>query len=387
MLTPKFKATNVLKQTNNTKSRLIVHQGGARSSKTYSIVQFLLLKAIENPKTKITIARSALTNAKDTVYKDFIDIVSQSGISDWFSAHLTTLTYTLKANGSEIQFIGLEDPLKLHGRKQDYFWFNEANYCTYEDFRQVNSRTTGQIIMDFNPSDLYHWIYEKILPREDCTLIKSTYLDNPFLPKEIVNEIEAARETDPDWFKVYGLGERASSKDLIYPRYEYYNIEPDGCRVMYGLDFGYNHPTALVKCSYRDGELYLREMLYQSHLTTPELISLLSQLVNKRDEIRADGARPEIIEDIRKAGFNIKSAQKEVKHGIDKVKSQKIFVNGENLVKEIQNYKWKRHNATDTVLEEPVKNFDDALDAARYGSYELVSKPLAATRVTLTKMR
>jgi phage terminase large subunit len=156
---------------------------------------------------------------------------------------------------------------------------------------------------------------------------------------------------------------------------------------MYGLDFGYNHPTALVKCSYRDGELYLREMLYQSHLTTPELISLLSQLVNKRDEIRADGARPEIIEDIRKAGFNIKSAQKEVKHGIDKVKSQKIFVNGENLVKEIQNYKWKRHNATDTVLEEPVKNFDDALDAARYGSYELVSKPLAATRVTLTKMR
>jgi phage terminase large subunit len=382
-----FDSTILFERTEEANTRLIVHQGGARSSKTYSIIQYLIYRAIQTPGIKITIARSALTNLKDTAYKDFIDVISAGGISSYFTAHLSSLTYTLKSNGSEIQFIGLDDPLKLHGRKQDYFWFNEANYCTYEDFKQVNSRTTGQIIMDFNPSDLYHWIYDKILVREDCTLIKSTYLDNPFLPKEIIAEIEAARLTDPDWFKVYGMGERASSKDLIYPRYEYYHTEPDGCRVMYGLDFGYNHPTALVKCSYRDGELYWREMLYQSHLTTPELISLLGQLVGKRDEIRADGARPEIIEDIRKAGFNIRGAIKEVKHGIDKAKSQKLFVNGENLVKEIQNYKWKRHNATDTVLEEPVKNFDDALDAARYGSYELVSKPLGATRVTLTKMR
>jgi len=380
-------ATILFEQTEAANTRLIVHQGGARSSKTYSIIQYILFKAINTKGLKITIARSALTNLKDTAYKDFIDVISQAGIANRFNVHLSSLTYTLKDSGSEIQFIGLDDPLKLHGRKQDIFWFNEANYCTYEDFKQVTSRTAGQILMDFNPSDLYHWIYDKILTREDCTLIKSTYLDNPFLPKEIVAEIEAAREADPDWFKVYGMGERASSKDLIYPRYEYYHEEPDGCRVMYGLDFGYNHPTALVKCSYRDGEIYARELLYQSHLTTPELINALSLVVDKRAEIYADGARPEIIADIRKAGYNIKAATKEVKHGIDKVKSQKLFVNGENLVKEIQNYKWKRHNATDTVLEEPVKAKDDAMDAMRYGCYHLVSKPLTRQRVQLVSSR
>jgi phage terminase large subunit len=380
-------STIVFEQTLAANTRLIVHQGGARSSKTYSIIQYLLYKAINTKGLKITIARSALTNLKDTAYKDFIDVISQAGIATRFSTHLSSLTYTLKDSRSEIQFIGLDDPLKLHGRKQDIFWFNEANYCTYEDFRQVNSRTTGQIIMDFNPSDLYHWIYEKILTREDCTLIKSTYLDNPFLPKEIVAEIEAARETDPDWFNVYGRGERASSRDLIYPRYDYYNEEPQGCRVMYGLDFGYNHPSALVKCSYRDGELYVRELLYKSYLTTPDLIAEIAQLIDKRDEVYADGARPEIIADLRRAGYNVKAATKEVKHGIDKVKSQKIYVNGENLVKEIQTYKWKRNNSSDTVMEEPVKANDDAMDAMRYGCYHLVSKPLTKQRVQLVAGR
>jgi phage terminase large subunit len=128
-------------------------------------------------------------------------------------------------------------------------------------------------------------------------------------------------------------------------------------------------------------------MLYKSYLTTPDLIAELSQLIDKRAEVYADGARPEIIADLRKAGYNVKAATKEVKHGIDKVKSQKIFVNGENLVKEIQNYKWKRHNATDTVLEEPVKSNDDAMDAMRYGCYHLVSKPLTKQRVQLVAGR
>jgi phage terminase large subunit len=380
-------ATRLFEETLDCNTRLIVHQGGARSSKTYSIIQYILYMAINNKGLKITIARSALTNLRDTAYKDFVDVISQAGIIQRFIPHYSNLTYTLKDTGSEIQFIGLDDPLKLHGRKQDIFWFNEANYCSYEDFKQVNSRTTGQVIMDFNPSDLYHWIYDKILTRNDCTLIKSTYLDNPFLPKEIVAEIEAARETDPDWFNVYGRGERASSRDLIYPRYDYYNEEPQGCRVMYGLDFGYNHPSALVRCSYRDGELYVRELLYKSYLTTPDLIAEIAQLIDKRDEVYADGARPEIIADLRRAGYNVKAATKEVKHGIDKVKSQRIYVNGENLVKEIQTYKWKRNNSSDTVMEEPVKANDDAMDAMRYGCYHLVGKPLTRQRVQIVAGR
>lgn len=382
-----FKCTIVYQKTLEANTRFVVHQGGARSSKTYSIIQYLITKAIQS-KVDITIARSALTILKDTAYKDFIDIISVSGLSQKFTANLTTLTYTLKSNGSTIQFIGLDDPLKLHGRKQDYFWFNEANYCTYEDFKQVNTRTSTQILLDFNPSDLYHWIYDRVLTRAECTLIKSTYRDNPFLPGEIKAEIEAAKLTDPDYYTVYGLGERASSKSLIYPKYEYYHEEPQGCAVIYGLDFGYNDPCALIKCSYKDGQLYWRELIYQSYLTTPELVTMLKGHGIKNEPIHADSSRPEIIKELRQSGFNVHEATKYIKQGIDKVKSQQLFIQSEsaNLIKEVQTYKWKVHKATDLVLDEPEDKNNHAMDAARYGTYHLV-KERPTGRVGVIRIR
>jgi phage terminase large subunit len=88
--------------------------------------------------------------------------------------------------------------------------------------------------------------------------------------------------------------------------------------------------------------------------------------VSKKHEIICDGARPEMIEEIKRAGYMAKSAVKEVKKGIDSVKSTELYIHKEslNVVKETASYKWKTNG--DVILDEPVKMYDDAMDAMRY---------------------
>jgi phage terminase large subunit len=96
--------------------------------------------------------------------------------------------------------------------------------------------------------------------------------------------------------------------------------------------------------------------------------------ISKSKDIICDTARPEIIEDLRRKGYNAKNAIKNVKEGIDSVKSTEIFIQKEslNILKEIAAYKWKSNG--DLVLDEPVKVYDDAMDAMRYAIHYWKSK-------------
>jgi phage terminase large subunit len=82
-----------------------------------------------------------------------------------------------------------------------------------------------------------------------------------------------------------------------------------------------------------------------------------------------DSAEPKTIESIRRAGFDIESSMKEVREGIDCVKSYKLFIHSSSikLQEELRKYKWKIRNEMRT--DEPVKLFDDGLCAIRYALY------------------
>jgi phage terminase large subunit len=141
-----------------------------------------------------------------------------------------------------------------------------------------------------------------------------------------------------------------------------------------GLDFGFKHPTALIECNFKEDMVFAKELIYESHLTSDDLVTRITDIFRDKEWskdklIVADYARPEMIEDIRRAGFNIVNADKSVKAGIDSIKSSKLFyhIDSNNIKKEFNNYKWKKVN--DRVLDEPVKLWDDALDALRYAVY------------------
>ncbi len=94
-----------------------------------------------------------------------------------------------------------------------------------------------------------------------------------------------------------------------------------------------------------------------------------------RSPIYADAAEPKSIEEIYRAGLNVKPAIKDVWAGIMKVKSFPLVVtpNSKNGMRELSSYKWKK-DKEDNIIEEPVKANDDFCDSFRYGIYTHLSK-------------
>jgi phage terminase large subunit len=295
---------------------------------------------------------------------DFFEILQNMNIYSKEAHNKTNNTYTFP-NGSQVAFFSTDDEQKLRGRKHSIVWANEANELLHEEFMQLNMRCEGKFFVDFNPSENSSWIYD--LPEDDTLTIKSTYKDNPFLPQSIINQIEDLKRTDESLYQIYALGERAVSKLNIYSNWEFVKQKPIRFQeYIYGLDFGYNHPTALVRVYWHENDIYIEPVLYESYLTTSDLIERFNNLgIDKNAEIQADYARPEIIQEMRNAGYNVNNASKEVKQGINYVKMFKVYAkDDENLIKEFDNYKWKK--LKDNIMDEPVKLHDDAMDAIRY---------------------
>jgi len=208
----------------NSEKRFRIHQGGTRSGKTYAICQYLayLLVSSEEPLV-ISIIRKTLPALKGSVQRDFISILESTGIY-WKGVHNKSEN-TFRYNEHLVEFLSVDEPQKIRGRKRDIAYLNEGNELLIEDFRQINMRTTGFLIIDFNPSDPVHWIYEDLIPREDCETWITTYKDNQFLSPELVYEIERMRERDPDYWRVYGDGQRAVfSKRQIFSNWTFKSI-------------------------------------------------------------------------------------------------------------------------------------------------------------------
>ena len=369
-----IKVSNVFERNYKANTKIIVNQGGSRSGKTYSILQLLIfVKAYEQTDCVFTIVRKTLTALKASAMRDFFEILRAAELYSERNHNKSENTY--KLNGNLFEFVGLDQPQKKRGAKRDFLFVNEANELSLEDWVQLSIRTKKQIFLDYNPSMEEHWIYEIVLPRDDCTFIKSTYKDNEaFLEPEQVREIENLIRIDDSYWKIYGLGEMAQVKGSIYSRWQIVDEFPKDCPVVfYGLDFGYtNDPTAFVKIGLKEGELFLQELIYETNLTNQDIGERFFELGIKRtEEVFADSAEPKSIYEIYKMGFNIKPVLKgpdSIVNGIDVLKRYKLNVcrNSTNLQRELKHYKWKE-DMNGKSLNVPIDKFNDLLDATRYG--------------------
>lgn len=344
--------------------RFIINEGGSRSSKTYSLCQLIIVYCIQNTNKVVSIIRKTFPALRATVMRDFLEIMKDLNIYDVNKHNKSEHIYTFD-NGSIVEFFSVDDEQKIRGRKRDIAWCNEANELYYDDFTQLNMRTENKLIFDYNPSESNSWLYE--LPSDESIMIKSTYKDNPFLPMSIKKQIEDLKRTDEAQYQIYALGEKAISKSNIYSGWTFTKHRPvKFTDYVYGLDFGYNHPTALVRVYWRDMDIYIEPVIYESYLTTSDLISRFDLLnIDKNIIILADHSRPESIAEIDRAGYYVYNANKVVKQGINNIKTFGVFCEDHPQVKkEYENYKWKKIG--DNITDEPVKLWDDAMDAIRY---------------------
>ena len=387
-----MQVTPVFTKNRATNKKIVVNRGGTRSSKTYSIAQLCALWLITGECGKDnyiesgiwTTVRKHSTTLDKTVIRDFDEILTNNG---WFSLvkhNKTKKTY--KFGKRIVEFMGADDQQKLRGTKRAILYCNEANELEYKtEFFQLLMRTTDRIFIDFNPDDEYIWInteleQKRAVEKKDVEVIVSTYKDNTFLPISLVNEIEYLQKTDPEFWKIYGLGQYGNITGLIFETTKIDTI-PDNAKLLgYGLDFGFTlDPTSCVALYKHDDNIYFDEIIYSTRLTNRDIADILKQNNIGRSEVYCDSAEPKSIEELFRLGINAKPCVKgkdSIKFGIDILKSYNIHTTARslNLLKEDRSYKWKVDKNGDSVGI-PIDKFNHGWDARRYiGSIKLTSR-------------
>ena len=255
------------------------------SSKTYNTVIWLCVRCLSVPNTTVSIVRATLPSLKGSVFRDFVEILTNMGQYNRKQLNKSEMTYEFP-NGSWVEFFSCDNEQKLRGRKRKILYVNEGNELRFLEWQQLQMRTTLFSVIDYNPSFTdEHWLCE--LNKEGTTKhFITTYKDNPFLESKVIAEIESLREKNPSLWRIYGLGLQAIVEGLIFEKVEVIDEIPSRCKRkrFIGMDFGYSSdPTAIVEVCITDDAIYIDEECYQTKMLSSDIISVLKEK-NRREK-------------------------------------------------------------------------------------------------------
>lgn len=370
------------------KYRIIANKGGTRSTKTWSLLQLMLIIATSQ-KVLISIVSESMPHLRKGAMRDMERILDNANLVEdkHYQRNRTENTLTFP-NGGMVEFFSVDSYTKVHGAQRDYLFINECNNIEWEIYRQLAIRTSKVVFLDWNPRSAFWWD-ERLEGRGDSILIKSTYLDNPFLSASQIAEIES-NKGDENWWRVYGLGENGSVEGLVYSRYRIVQSMPTtGKMRFYCIDFGFtNDPTAILRVTLQGGELWIEELAYQVGMLNKDIAEVLvNSGATRLDNIVADSAEPKSIAEINAiGGLNIKATTKgqgSIVAGIGAVQAYQLNVMADalGLIEELRNYSWKK-DINGNYLNIPVDKYNHALDALRYGvtTYLMAKRQLSVPR-------
>jgi len=349
--------------------RRALNEGGTSSSKTYSILQLLILIA-QNARSPflISVVSESLPHLKRGCIRDFMAIMGAEFDGNRYNK--TEHIYAFRKG--TIEFFPADEPSKMRGGRRDILFINEANNVSRNAYRELDIRTRAFTFLDWNPVSEF-WVHEDgLIQKPENVYIHSTYLDAlAVLPPEVVANIESNKD-DPNWWNIYGLGRLGKVEGLVYPNFTQVEEMPDRDG-FYGLDFGYsNDPTVLVHNIIRGDELFSRELIYEAGMTNDAIARRMDDLGVRRhyDEIWADAVEPKSIDEIAAYGFNIKPAPKgagSVEYGHQRVKQYKHrwTKDSTRCIKEQRNFRYIE-DKSGRLTEKTTHTFSHGMDARRY---------------------
>lgn len=362
----------------------IVEYGGAGSSKSHSIAQFIVRLLDEYSGLKIAVGRKTFPAHRTSAMALIIQLLRDYGIYDEQDHNKTENTYY--RNGNSILFFSMGEGEsgreKIKSANFNLVWLEEATEFDVLDYRQLKLRLRNPapegwhnfIILSHNPIDENHWIKTELIDKDPSVITHhSTFQDNPFLSREYIKTLTNLINEDENYYRVYALGEWGRLENLVYRNWQVVDYLPQG-KFCYGMDFGFVNPSVIVKVVLaEDGQLYIDERLYKTGITISDMIEHMTH--EDRGDIYADPSAKQTVEEIKKAGWNCFEAEKDVKHMIDLCKRQKLNITKDspNIIKEIRGYRYKQ-DKNGVVLDEPVKFNDHACDAFRYAIYGMVMR-------------
>ena len=347
---------------------LIINQGGQGSSKTWSILQLFYFWALNSPERKIfTICSYALPHLKLGAIRDFEKILLSFGEKP-DTIHNKT-DHFFRVGNSIIDYFGIRDNYsKVTGPRRDFLFINECNNkVTYDDFDQLNQRTHQCTFLDYNPRSEF-WVHDEVIPYFRHAFIKSTYLDNKYLPQSEKDKIlwKKNKPKFENWWKIYGEGETGQYEGIIFTDWEYGEFD-DTLSFSFGLDFGFHpSPDALTKVAIDKKRkiIYASECIYETGLLPSGLSNKVGEYASRNNQIIADSADPRMIKNLQ-SKYNIRGVKKTgtLAEWIRLIQDYKIIVTegSNNLAKELNNYVW-----SDKKAGIPIDEWNHLIDGIRY---------------------
>lgn len=355
------------------KKRIRIVQGGTSSSKTFTILPFLIQYAIQTPNSEISVVAESIPHLRRGAIKDFLKIMNWTGNYNQNNFNKSNLTYKF-TNGSYIEFFSADQPDKLRGARRDILFINECNNVTFESYQQLSIRTKKFIYLDYNPTNEF-WVHNELMNDENSDFVILTYKDNEALDPAIVKEIEKAKvkaQTSSyweNWWRVYGLGEIGSLDGVIFNNWQSIDTIPNDARLIgYGLDFGYtNDPTAIIEVYKWNDKRILNEICYEKGLSN----SQIAKRITSKMPVYCDSAEPKSIAELKLHGINAIAVSKgadSINYGISIIQENEYLVTNQstNLISELRKYAWDKDKKTGTTLNKPIDDFNHAIDGFRY---------------------
>lgn len=393
---------------NKTKARYRLAKGSAGSGKSVNVAQDFIIK-LSDPKFKganLVVVRKFDASNRHSTFAELTGSIRKifgEYANDYWEILTSPLQITSKITGNQIIFRGMKDDAQREKVKSITFpegkltwvWIEEATELTEDDVDILDDRLRGkldnpnlyyQITFTFNPVSATHWIKEKYFDYKEITndpdifTHHSTYRDNRFIDEAYYRRMERRKVQDPEGYRVYGLGEWGELGGLILSNVEMIDFDSKGLKFVnfdnkgFGVDWGYNHATAILAVAEKDNNLFVFDEIYQFEKTTQEIIEMANMKgYDKNLRYMCDSAEPDRIKEFRLSGFNAVGVKKyagSVNAQIDKLKSyDKIYVNTNcvNTYKEAQQWKWKK-DKDGNYIDTPVDFLDDAMAALRYST-------------------
>lgn len=374
------------------KADVVINQGGTDSGKTFAILQVLATIATTTRPPLvdpiITVLSESVPNLKKGAYRTFKSIALMTeGFNDYVKDWNEGDRVVQFTSGWIIEFIGATDVQNAKQGKRQYLFVNEANGISWDVFWQYAKRTRIRVFIDYNPSAPF-WAHEKLIGttkdandlNADVQLIISDHRHNPFLSDREHERNEKIK--DPELFKVYARGKTGNLTGLIFPEWkmipvaEFQAIDKRGYGV---LDFGYtNDPTFAGHVKQLGKRLYVQELCYQPFLSAKELRELYRGCgFTSETPVYCDHDH-EMIRQLRLIdvmAIQSKKGPDSVKAGILMLKKDyEVFYTdtSPNIHAEKQRYMWLRDPVTGKPTNEPIDQFNHAMDAIRAGVYTRV---------------
>jgi len=379
-----FTQTQAVKRLRKLDKRIKIIRGGSSAGKTIAILMILIDYAIKNPYKEISIVAESIPHLRRGALKDFLSIMKGTYRYDERKFNRSTLKYEF-STGSYIEFFSTDQPDKLRGARRTDLFLNECNNIDFESYQQLAVRTSGDIWLDYNPTNLF-WVDKELIGQEDTDFITLTYKDNESLSDTIVKEIEKAKVKSKtsiywaNWWKVYGLGEIGSLEGACIPDWKSIDNIPSDARLLCaGLDFGYSvDPSTFIRLYKWNNAYIFDELLYRKGMLNRDISHFLKDK-QITENIYADSAEPKSISEIRSYGhkiFPVTKGRDSVIYGINLINQNEIYITSrsKNLIRELQGYVWDKDKEGNNI-QKPTGIHPDCIDAARYALMMQLENP------------